>query len=173
MGNAASLVLAAVVGGVFALLVLATWTQRLFGLEHRLNALVAGAVDLGQEFLTALRARCTETLLANFLPKLRFLVCIDWRWNTSALYSDVVLPASAHAEKTGTFTNTDRRVQLGRQAVDPPGEARQDLWIIQQIAQRIGLPWRYDGEIDLMISFNPSEAAVAIANGLLQPSARA
>jgi formate dehydrogenase major subunit len=55
----------------------------------------------------------------------------------------VVLPASAFAEKTGTFTNTDRCVQLGRQVLDPPGEARQDLWIIMQIAQRLGLDWRY------------------------------
>ena len=53
------------------------------------------------------------------------------------------LPASAFPEKTGTFTNTDRLVQMGRQAIDPPGQARQDLWIIQQIADRLGLGWRY------------------------------
>ncbi len=56
---------------------------------------------LGGNFLR--RARCTETLIANFLPKLRFLVCIDWRWNTTALYSDVVLPACTWYEKTSTF----------------------------------------------------------------------
>jgi formate dehydrogenase major subunit len=54
-----------------------------------------------------------------------------------------VLPASAFPEKTGTFTNTDRTVQLGRKAIDPPGDARQDLWIIQQVAQRMGLDWHY------------------------------
>ena len=51
-------------------------------------------------------------------------------------------PAHA-AEKTGSFTNTDRRVQMGRQAIDPPGAARQDLWIIQQLARRLGLDWQY------------------------------
>jgi formate dehydrogenase major subunit len=55
----------------------------------------------------------------------------------------VILPASAFPEKTGTFTNTDRLVQMGRQALDPPGDARQDLWIIQEIARRLGLDWRY------------------------------
>jgi formate dehydrogenase major subunit len=47
------------------------------------------------------------------------------------------------AEKTGSATNTDRLVQLGRQAVDPPGQSRQDLWIVQDIVQRLGLPWNY------------------------------
>jgi len=61
----------------------------------------------------------------------------------TAYLADVVLPASAFPEKTGTFTNTDRLVQLGRQALDPPGDARQDLWIIVEIAKRLGLDWRY------------------------------
>jgi formate dehydrogenase major subunit len=60
----------------------------------------------------------------------------------TAYLADVVLPASAFPEKTGSFTNTDRLVQMGRQAISPPGEARQDLWIIQQLAQRLGLDWR-------------------------------
>jgi formate dehydrogenase major subunit len=55
----------------------------------------------------------------------------------------VILPASAFAEKTGTFTNTDRLVQLGRQAIQPPGDAKQDLWIIQEIAKRLDLTWDY------------------------------
>ena len=59
------------------------------------------------------------------------------------MYADIILPASAFPEKTGTFTNTDRRVQLGNQAVNPPGEAKQDLWIIQQIARALGLTWNY------------------------------
>jgi formate dehydrogenase major subunit len=52
--------------------------------------------------------------------------------------ADVVLPATAWPEKTGTVSNTDRMVQLGKQAIDPPGQAKPDLWIIQQMAQRIG-----------------------------------
>jgi formate dehydrogenase major subunit len=60
-----------------------------------------------------------------------------------------VLPASAFPEKTGTFTNTDRRVQLGRQALEPPGDARPDWWIVQEIARRIGLDWTYDHPRDI------------------------
>jgi formate dehydrogenase major subunit len=58
--------------------------------------------------------------------------------------ADVILPASAFPEKTGTFTNTDRAVQLGRQAIDPPGDARQDLWIINAMANKLGLGWSYE-----------------------------
>jgi formate dehydrogenase major subunit len=56
-----------------------------------------------------------------------------------------VLPASAFPEKTGTFTNTDRMVQLGRRALDAPGDAKQDLWLIQELARRMGLDWNYQG----------------------------
>ncbi|MES9901973.1 MAG: molybdopterin-dependent oxidoreductase, partial [Sedimenticola sp.] len=77
------------------------------------------------------------------LAALDHLVVQDLFVTETAWFADVVLPASAFPEKSGTFTNTDRRVQLGRQALDPPGEARQDLWIIQQLANRLGLPWDY------------------------------
>ena len=63
----------------------------------------------------------------------------------TALFADVILPASAFPEKTGSFTNTDRRVQLARKAVNPPGDAKQDLWIIQELAKRMGLKWNYAG----------------------------
>jgi formate dehydrogenase major subunit len=79
------------------------------------------------------------------LVKLDHLVIQDIFFTETAGFADVILPASAFPEKTGTFTNTDRRVQLGRQALDPPGDARQDLWIVQEIARRMGLPWKYDG----------------------------
>jgi len=81
----------------------------------------------------------------------------------TAYLADVILPASAFPEKTGTFTNTDRLVQIGRQAVPPPGEARQDLWIIQQIAQRMGLDWAYAGPADVfneMRTVMPSIAGI-------------
>jgi formate dehydrogenase major subunit len=77
------------------------------------------------------------------LAKLEHLVVQDLFLTETAFHADVVLPASAFAEKTGSFTNTDRRVQLARPVVDPPGEARQDWWIIQEIARRLGLDWRY------------------------------
>ena len=78
------------------------------------------------------------------LAALEHLVVQDIFLTETAYLADVILPASAFPEKTGTFTNTDRLVQLGRQALQPPGEAKQDLWIIQQIAQRMGLTWHYD-----------------------------
>jgi formate dehydrogenase major subunit len=79
------------------------------------------------------------------LCALDHLVVQDIFMTETAWYADVVLPASAWPEKTGTVTNTDRMVQMGRRALDPPGDARPDLWIIQEIARRIGLPWNYQG----------------------------
>jgi formate dehydrogenase major subunit len=75
------------------------------------------------------------------LAALEHLVVQDIFLTETAALADVILPASAFAEKTGTFTCTDRSVQIGRQALQLPGEARQDLWLIQQIAIRMGLPW--------------------------------
>ena len=83
------------------------------------------------------------------LSSLDHMVVQDIFLTETALFADVVLPASAFPEKTGTFTNTDRRVQLGRQAVEPPGEAKQDLWIIQQIAHGMGLTWDYSESKDV------------------------
>jgi len=80
------------------------------------------------------------------LASLKHLVVQDIFLTETAWLADVVLPASAWPEKTGTVSNTDRMVQMGRQALQPPGEARPDLWIIQQIAQRMGLDWHYEGE---------------------------
>ncbi len=77
------------------------------------------------------------------LAKLEHLVVQDIFMTETAWHADVILPSSAHAEKTGTYTNTNRQVQLGRQAVPPPGEARQDWWITQAIAQRMNLDWSY------------------------------
>jgi formate dehydrogenase major subunit len=77
------------------------------------------------------------------LAALEHLVVQDIFLTETAYLADVVLPASAFPEKTGSFTNTDRLVQMGRQAIRPPGDARQDLWIVQQLAQRLGLDWQY------------------------------
>ena len=77
------------------------------------------------------------------LAALEHLVVQDIFLTETAYLADVILPAGAFPEKTGTFTNTDRLVQMGRQAINPPGEARQDLWIIQSIAKQLGLPWNY------------------------------
>jgi formate dehydrogenase major subunit len=77
------------------------------------------------------------------LSQLKHLVVQDIFFTETCSYADVILPASAFAEKSGTFTNTDRRVQIARQAIDPPGESRQDLWIICDIAKGLGLDWNY------------------------------
>jgi formate dehydrogenase major subunit len=77
------------------------------------------------------------------LARLEHLVVQDIFPTETAWLADVILPASAFPEKTGTFTNTDRMVQLGRRALDPPGLARQDLDIIVDMARRLGLPWTY------------------------------
>ncbi len=77
------------------------------------------------------------------LAALEHLVVQDIFLTETAYLADVILPAGAFPEKTGTFTNTDRLVQMGRQAVNPPGDARQDLWIIEQIANRLGCGWNY------------------------------
>ena len=73
------------------------------------------------------------------LAGLEMLVVQDLFLTETAALADVVLPASAFAEKTGSFTNTDRTVQLGRQVLAPPGDARLDLWILVEMAARLGL----------------------------------
>jgi formate dehydrogenase major subunit len=77
------------------------------------------------------------------LASLEHLVVQDIFLTETAWHADVILPASVAYEKTGTFTNTNRQVQLGRQALNPPGEARQDWELIQELARRIGLDWNY------------------------------
>ena len=80
------------------------------------------------------------------LAALEHLVVQDIFLTETAWLADVVLPASAWPEKTGTVTNTDRIVQLGRKAIAPPGEARADLGLIQDLARRMGLDWNYPGD---------------------------
>ena len=84
------------------------------------------------------------------LSRLEHLVVQDIFLTETAAFADVILPATAFPEKDGTFTNTDRRVQLGRRAVPAPGEAKQDWWIIQEIAQRMGLSWNYTEPKDIL-----------------------
>ncbi len=78
------------------------------------------------------------------LAKLKHLVIQDVFLTETANYADVILPSSAFPEKSGTVTNTNRQVQMGRKAVDAPGEAREDWRIIVDLANRIGLDWDYD-----------------------------
>ena len=75
------------------------------------------------------------------LAALDHLVLQDIFLTETAAFADVLLPASAFPEKTGTFSNTDRRVQVGRKALDCPGEARQDLWKLHHIPTTIDRIW--------------------------------
>ena len=72
------------------------------------------------------------------LTKLDFLIVQDIFLTETARLADVVLPATSFAEKDGTFTNTERRVQLVRKAIEPIGDSKPDWWILCQIARRMG-----------------------------------
>jgi formate dehydrogenase major subunit len=77
------------------------------------------------------------------LATLDHMVVQDIFLTESAYLADVVLPATAWPEKVGTVTNTDRMVQLGRKAIEPPGDAREDFWILNELARRVGVDWYY------------------------------
>jgi formate dehydrogenase major subunit len=97
------------------------------------------------------------------LAHLEHLVVQDLFLTETAVYADVVLPASGWPEKDGTVTNTNRQVQMGRQAIPLPGDTRQDLWIIIEIANRMGCGWNYKhvGEVfDEMASMMPALANI-------------
>ena len=83
------------------------------------------------------------------LAALEFLVVQDIFLTETAEFADVVLPATSFLEKDGTYTNTDRRVQIGRKVLDPPGQARPDWEIIREISTRIGLPMEYESVSDV------------------------
>jgi len=90
------------------------------------------------------------------------MLCVQDIFLTETCYlADVILPASAFPEKTGTFTNTDRMVQLGRQALEPPGEARQDLAIIIDMGRRLGLDWTYAHPRDVFDEMRKAMPSIA------------
>src|SRR5262249_447937 len=87
------------------------------------------------------------------LAALDFLAVQDIFLTETAEFADVILPASSFLEKTGTYTNTDRRVQSGRTALDPPGEARLDWQGLCDLARRLGYPMRYDSPKAIFAEF--------------------
>jgi formate dehydrogenase major subunit len=97
------------------------------------------------------------------LAKLDCLVVQEIFLTETCYHADVILPATAWPEKVGTVTNTDRMVQLGRQALTAPGAAQPDLWIIQEIARRLGLNWNYPGPADV---FNEMRLAMPSIAGI-------
>lgn len=87
------------------------------------------------------------------LAALDFLVVQDIFLTETAEFADVILPASSYFEKSGTYTNTDRRVQIGRPVLDTPGEAREDWRIICDIAARLGYPMNYESSAEVFAEF--------------------
>ena len=83
------------------------------------------------------------------LVKLEHLVVQDIFMTETAWFADIIFPASAHAEKTGTFTNTNRQVQLGRKVLSTPGSAREDWKIIINMANAMDLNWKYEKVSDV------------------------
>ena len=83
------------------------------------------------------------------LQMLDHLVVQDIFLTETATYADVILPASAWPEKNGTVTNTNRQVQMGRKAIESPGEAKEDWWITNEIGKRLGLDWNYNHPKDI------------------------
>jgi formate dehydrogenase major subunit len=101
------------------------------------------------------------------LSSLEFLVVQDIFLTETAEFADVILPASSYLEKDGSYTNTDRRVQRGRTVLPPPGQARVDWEIVQDLAQRLGLDWSYSGPgevFDEMVALMPNYANLSYAN---------
>jgi len=101
------------------------------------------------------------------LASLDFLVVQDIFLTETAEFADVVLPATTHLEKVGTYTNSDRRVQVGRQALRPPGSARADWKIISELSTAFGYPMRYASSSDVfdeMTSLAPSYAGLTHEN---------
>ncbi len=84
------------------------------------------------------------------IDNLDFLVVQDIFMTETARAADVVLPSACFAEKDGTFSNTERRIQRVRKAVDSPGEARDDWWITTQIAKRMGVDMDYENAEAIM-----------------------
>lgn len=100
------------------------------------------------------------------LEKLEHLVVQDIFLTETAAFADVIFPASSFFEKSGTFTNTNRQVQLARPVLDPPGDAKPDLWILQELANRLGANWNYQGPEDVfeeMRTLMASHAGVSYA----------
>ena len=100
------------------------------------------------------------------LNKLDLLVVQDIFLNETAKLADVVLPATCFAEKDGTFTNTERRVQRVRKAVDPPGDVREDWRILVDLSNRLGYPMSYSSSEEIwneMARLTPTMAGITYA----------
>ena len=115
-----------------------------------------GAVSQGEikaMYVVGENPMMSEPYLAHVkqaMGRLEFLVVQDIFPTETAVMADVILPAAAFAEKNGTFTNTERRVQRLAKAVEPPGDARPDWQIVSALAEKMGHPFAYESAEDIM-----------------------
>ncbi|MFY9640906.1 MAG: formate dehydrogenase subunit alpha [Rhodomicrobium sp.] len=94
------------------------------------------------------------------IGRLEHLVVQDLFLTETAMFADVILPASAWPEKNGTVTNTNRQVQMGRKALPCPGDTCEDWWITQELAKRLGLPWSYTGPSEVFAEMKQGMASL-------------
>lgn len=100
------------------------------------------------------------------LNRIDFLVLQDIFLNETARFANVIFPAGCFAEKDGTFTNSERRVQLVRKAVEPPGQAKADWQILLALAQELGASWNYQHPAEIyaeMVKDTPKFAGISHA----------
>ncbi|HEX7587519.1 MAG TPA: molybdopterin-dependent oxidoreductase, partial [Anaerolineae bacterium] len=117
---------------------------------------------------------CDPAADGNFV-KPEWLVVQDLFLTETAKLADVVLPAQSFAERDGTFTNTERRVQLFHAAIKAAGEAKPDWWIVSEIAKRLGADWTYVHPSDVMteiassVSLYAGMTYAALAENVMMP----
>jgi formate dehydrogenase major subunit len=95
------------------------------------------------------------------LAALDHLVVQEIFLTETACFADVVLAATAWPEKVGTVTNTDRMVQLGRKAIEPPGDAKEDFWLLTEMGRRLGLNWTYRHSRDVFAEMRTCMDSIA------------
>src|SRR5436190_14362752 len=124
------------------------------------------------------QSEADQTRARELLSGLDCLIVQDLYLTKTAEFADVVLPGSASwVEANGTVTNSERRVQLVRKALNPPGDARDDNWILTELAARLGYQWdEPEGERiwDELRSLSPMHAGMSYKrladnNGLQWP----
>jgi formate dehydrogenase major subunit len=138
--------------------------------QGALEGTIKGMYIMGENpFLSDPNANKVRKALAN----LDFLVVQDIFLTETAEFADVIFPASAFFEKLGTYTNTDRRVQIGRPALSPPGEARLDWQIVCDVSTRMGYPMHYDSTDEIFTEFaNLTESYATLRHGNLGSSGK-
>lgn len=122
---------------------------------------VKGLYVMGEDILLS---EPNVSQLEEGMNQMEFLVLQDAFFNETARYADVIFPAAIFAEKDGTFTNSERRVQRVRKGVEPPDEARADWQIIQDLAVACGAPWSYQNSSEIydeMVKDAPKFAGIS------------